>query len=305
MTGRTLPKRALPRRAVGEGLRRELSVRTDSVGGDVKENVEESGPPPAVQGRSQITILIHGFNNTQQVARQHYENLFKNLEELVPGISVDPDGRFRGFHWPGDSNLGPISFISYPVEIGDAVRSAESLTHFVRQLYGPGNGIIQVDVVAHSLGCRLILEAMNALAVGKESHRAVFRNVCLMAAAVPLYMVGEDAGRYLRNGAELSKRLLVLYSYHDAVLCFAFPLGQTLGGEGFFPSALGRYGPPPGLPLPGGRLVAIGHTQYWKNKSVSTEVAIFLGLIQLRETPARSTPEREVGISAEEGDADD
>jgi len=133
-----MKNRSLPQRVIGEGIARELSVRTSCVSGDVKDNVEESGLPPPVQGRSQIAILIHGFNNTCEDARNHYKNLFENLEELVPNVSLDPEGRFRGFHWPRDSNLGPISFVSYPVEIGDAKKTAESLTGFIRALHGPG-----------------------------------------------------------------------------------------------------------------------------------------------------------------------
>ena len=289
-----MKERPLPTRTIGVRVPRELSVRASDVGGEVKEEVVESGPPPAVQGRSQITILIHGFNNSRDDAREHYENLFGNLEEVVPGISDDPEGRFRGFHWPGDSNLGPVSFVSYPVEIGDAKESAKSLTRFVRKLHGPGaQALIQIDIVAHSLGCRVILEVMRELVGGGVPHSALFRDVCLMAAAVPLYMV--DDGGDLQAGARFPKRLLVLHSYDDWVLFSVFPLGQTLGGEGFFPSALGRHGPPPGLPSPGGKLMnGLGHTKYWKSKSVSREVAVFLNLTTLRETPLRSTPEREL-----------
>lgn len=301
-----MTERPLPTRAIGGAVRRELSVRTSCVGGDVKDEIEELGPPPPVQGRSQVAILIHGFNNTRKAARNSYQDLFDNLEESLPGIGDDPEGRFRGFHWPGDANLGPVSFVSYPVEIGDAKKSARSLARFLRRLRGPGiQDFVQVDIVAHSLGCRVILETMTELLGDGVSYPVVFRDVCLMAAAVPLYMV--DDGAELRPGAELPRRLVVLHSYADLVLAGAFPLGQTLGGEGFFPGALGRYGPPPGLPLPGGtRMPGLGHTKYWKDKAVSSHVATFLNLINIpsREVQTRATLERKI-MSEEEGDAND
>ena len=163
-----------------------------------------------------------------------------------------------------------------------------------KALPDPYQDLIQIDIVAHSLGCRVILEVMNKLAAEKQTLSAVFRGVCLMAAAVPLYMV--DDGGHLRSGAELPTRLLVLHSYDDWVLAATFPLGQTLGGEGFFPGALGRYGAPTGLPRPGGKLMSLGHTQYWKSESISSEVASFLGLEPLYQPLEHSTPERELAV---------
>src|SRR6185369_5317013 len=84
----------------------------------------------------------------------------------------------------------------------------------------------EIIFVAHSLGCRVVLEALRELLDGRapdaESHRVP--GVCLMAAAVPTFMV--DGNARLAGAAMVPRASYVLHSRADMVLRFTFPSGQ-------------------------------------------------------------------------------
>src|SRR4029078_518238 len=71
-------------------------------------------------------------------------------------------------------------------------------------------------------------------------------SIVVMAAAVATFSLQPPSGsrtRPLRAAFDrfiLPPMLLSLYSPDDPVLRYAFPLGQSLAGEGLFPTALGH-----------------------------------------------------------------
>jgi pimeloyl-ACP methyl ester carboxylesterase len=169
------------------------------------------------------------------------------------------------------------------------------------------NPFITVDIVAHSLGCRLALEALLAVAATPGSRVRIER-IQFMAGAVPTLMLDDtdDAPR-LRAAFESSLGVGAksLYSASDLVLADAFPPGQTLAGsgEGFMPTALGhgrwpsqgeiaRVDP---VEMPGA-----GHGSYWGGDApdYSRETALiahdFLGLADAvsKELPRREIADR-------------
>ncbi len=271
---------------------RELSVRTAEVGGRVAARVTES-PPPSVQGRSRIVILLHGYNVTLEGARQRYAQFTDILVALhqPPTVSIwEPLVRF---HWPGDARPRFLSAASYPFQIKDARKSADRLASFLADLHGPAGGPIQIDIVAHSLGCRTALETLERLLPARARPRVHLGILCLMAAAVQVNMLepADPLGRALAA----PRRQLILHSTGDRVLRFAFPLGQTLAGEGFFPKALGRFRPPPWVPGEKRALDELGHGDYWSSERSVTHVARRLALGVLRSGEfARSLPRHEL-----------
>jgi hypothetical protein len=136
--------------------------------------------------------------------------------------------------------------------------------------------------VAHSLGARVTLELLTCLA-SPAGGSAWMRGACLMAAAVPVGMV--NAGGALVTGTLLPARTLVLYSRSDAVLHWAFPLGQTLAGEGFFPTAVGRCGDPAQRWTDEAELLGDNHGDYWGDPRTAVQVARFLGVPVPAELP--------------------
>lgn len=250
----------------------ELTVREEPVGGRVGGEVREVTPPFA-QGRRRVVLLVHGYNDTEDAARRSYGRFAKDLARLgASARALLPD--LGGFYWPGDADLGPLSFLSYPFEITPARESGERLAEYVRTLVGPGGTATELYVVGHSLGNRVILEALDRLAAvpAPAGHVA---GACLMAAAVPVEMV-EERGPLL-EGATLPGTTLALYSPNDTVLHFAFPLGETAAGEGFFPTAVGRFGQPAGLWTQRQELTGNDHGHYWGDPRAATRVARLLG----------------------------
>jgi hypothetical protein len=272
-----------------------LSVRTQPEGGPVAPEVA----PPAANfplAGSRIAILIHGYNNTERKALESYGKFLAD-SQIGGALAV---GQVCEFVWPGDKPWGMFSALSYPAEIGPARESAAALYRFLKQLQPPGGWPLEIALVCHSLGNRLMLELLGNYVNDPNPPGIRFHTGCMMAAAVPVFMV--DAGGALRSAAEALDRTVVLYSARDGVLHWAFPLGETVAGEGFLPTAVGRHGDPEsGLWLERDDMGTYGHSDYWSGTRSAAIVASFLGVAVERQTPesvipARDTPE---GVAVE------
>lgn len=278
-----------------------LSLRTSPRGGEVLARAEPN--PPHVLGRSwALVLLIHGYNNDMPEGTQAYEGFRARQRELGEPVADRP---LVDVYWPGDASWWIFSPLYYPWSIGRARESAPVLARAIEEAVALG-GWKQIDVVAHSLGCRLALELIAALAAVPGVY---VRRVALMAAAVPTFMLEPGHARRLREAwdAMRSEGPLSLYSPADPVLALAFPLGQTAGGagEGWFPTALGHDCwagglTPPGLAqreIPGAR-----HSDYWgwkedtlaQSREAARHVREFLqlGPVAVRELAVRSAPAR-------------
>jgi hypothetical protein len=147
-----------------------------------------------------------------------------------------------------------------------------------------------INMVGHSLGCRLILEMLAHWTRGLP--QGIFIGAIVqMAAAVKVKAV--DFGGPLRSAAGLSLKNPALYSKGDEVLHWTFPLGETAAGEGFFPTAVGRTGGPlntwhvPHAMSHNGE--AYSHGAYWPGEESAAIAAFALG-----GAPAASTPENAI-----------
>lgn len=264
----------------------DLSVRIEDVGGPVAPRVEQR-PPNWILGRRRLLVLVHGYNNTEEDARQSYRVYAGNLEGAPMSDRLPDLGRF---FWPGDSAWGFLSALSYPWEIGDARQSARRLAEFFAGVFGPEGGPVELSFVGHSLGCRLLLEALALVVSGAVAGWPEVRWLCLMAAAVPVELVEVD--RRLEAAAGWPRSLLLLYSPDDAVLHFAFPIGQAaafaLGEEdGLYLTPVGRYGQPSGLTPYRVELSGDGHSDYWADSRAARLMAAFLGEAVPRELASR------------------
>lgn len=250
-------------------------------GGQVQPARVESG---TLDGRGNILILVHGYNNSRTDALDSYKTFLGNLKAEFGTLTMQA----VEFLWPGDTPVKIISTLSYPNQIRPAIESASELSKFLSspQLPGP----VVVNLVGHSLGCRVILELLK-LWVGSQPASVSIGVVALMAAAVVIKQV--EVNGVLRAAAISSSKNPVLYSKGDPVLHWVFPIGETAAGEGFFPTAVGRTGGPLAtwhVPQPmshNGKPYV--HGSYWPGDESATAVAVALG-----GAPARSTPENAV-----------
>ncbi|HUO32318.1 MAG TPA: alpha/beta hydrolase [Bryobacteraceae bacterium] len=263
---------------------------SDPVVVSVREPGTESGGPivPAreegghLDGFTNLLILVHGYNNSRTVAQDSYGTFLNDLKKVFATLTA----QVAEFQWPGDEPNQILSTLSYANQVPHAIASAAEFEKYLAGLRH--SGPLVLNFVAHSLGCRLVLEILKKWAANGLPPNVSIGVVVLMAAAVVVKQV--DSGGALERAAQLTAKNPVLYSKGDMVLHFAFPLGETAAGEGFFPVAVGRTGGPPGVwhaPLAmshNGN--AYAHGSYWPGTESAAAVASALG-----GAPARFTPE--------------
>lgn len=220
-----------------------LDFRTEGVGGGILDEprvLEGNGliDPPELQSLGQtlplarisgreVVFATHGFN----VSRRQGVHSLARLER---DLNLPPACVFVGVLWPGD---WWIPVVNYPAEAGDAVQCGRGLAKFVNTNLSLAG---DVSLVSHSLGGRLVLEAVKHL-----SRPA--RQVCMLAAAVDddcLTSRQYDAAR------QNAKSVSVLASKGDLVLRIAYPAGDFFS-DIFYDDdsparkALGYHGPRP------------------------------------------------------------
>ncbi len=268
---------------------------------------------PRVLTRRECLVLVHGYNNHAGEAAAAYLGFRRRecgwFEDLTPEALEDAIG---DVHWPGDADWpGPtdwLDFVLYPFAVGVAVDAGTRLADLLQRL----PNLERVHFIAHSLGCRVALETIAELR--RRGYPAIGR-VCLMAAAVPCEFV-EPGGKFemtLRELAADNVPVRVLHSTEDRVLRFAFPPGQTGGGEPTI-RALGLEGPPADMPGRGAnvtdlRIDGATHGDYWGHattmaaEQATRDAGIFLHLgDRPREFAARAVgAPRDVGAPREVG----
>ena len=195
-----------------------------------------------------IVIIVHGYNNDQDEAAASYRLLRENLREILE------DNRQRlnhiwEFYWPGYLPKGALlpsrlptnlaSAASYSYQESKTTGLGKSFASYIRKI-PPRDPSSRPEVIfiAHSLGCRVVMETLRHL----DAAPVRVLGVCLMAAAVPVFKV-EPAGD-LRGGVEKPEKIYILYSPSDWVLHWAFRPGQFLLHPTTFPEAVGRFGNP-------------------------------------------------------------
>jgi pimeloyl-ACP methyl ester carboxylesterase len=270
--------------------------------------------------RRECLVLIHGFNNAEgEAAAAYFGFRGRQIEIFQPGDPSSFDRRFGDAFWPGDADwwwfFDKVDFLVYPSAVHTAVKAGAQLANLLSQM----PNIERVDFIAHSLGCRIALEAVEQI---RARTSLVIRYVCLMAAAVPSEML-EPGGRYYPLMNELAAdntEIKVLHSKQDMVLHLAFPFGQALAGFNEASGrALGRYGPAPAMPGFGATLTdreisGAGHGDYWgqgrsEASIISTDVAgrflalgdiaRELGMPRVLGASMEGIPSRELGDSRE------
>jgi pimeloyl-ACP methyl ester carboxylesterase len=101
----------------------------------------------------------------------------------------------------------------------------------------------EVLFIAHSLGCRVVVETLELLRQPAASGKNLsVPAICLMAAAVPVSSV--TAGAPLEVAAKSALKHYILYSPADHVLKWFFRPGQFFALGNQWTQAVGRFGKP-------------------------------------------------------------
>lgn len=164
-----------------------------------------------------VVILVHGYNNTFEKICDAYLRVNSQLiTNKVPHHTV------VGYIWPG----GTKKLNYWPAK----KRARQLSKRLGRLLTGISESASRVDIIAHSLGCFLTLNAM-------KSTTSSVRNIYLMAAAVGNYKL--TTGLPFANAARKADTTFIFKSKDDDILKYSFPFGE--GGD----DALGSTGPVP------------------------------------------------------------
>lgn len=266
---------------IGAPERVELSVRSPgwTRGGPLARRLRGTSAR-TLSGRTRALLLVHGYNNDETDARHAYDAL---LGGLPPSVLSAFDCVVE-FQWPGDSYWRKaVGMAMYPQQIETARAAARLLAAELVRAAGSSGGRLRVSVVAHSLGCRLILEAI-ADSVFRPGSAPHLNLVLLMAAAVPVNLVRSGhLGTKLATGGTRPSEIAILHSSADMVLRWGFPVGQGIAWNlrietAWHREAVGRWGEPfragAGVtPFPTG----YGHSGYWSGRTTAWVLANRVG----------------------------
>jgi hypothetical protein len=184
----------------------------------------------ALAGRD-VLLMTHGFENNRP------DGIAK-LNEWKAHLKIDPMPLYIGVLWPGDCII-PIA-LDYIWEGSEAEASGTLLGEFVDLNFG---GAASISFGSHSLGVRVMLQAIRQLGQGKT-----VRHLFTLAAAIE----DDTLHREFQDAAQKIKYISVIYSWKDFVLAAAYPAGNLIGGlfergDPNLKAALGRSGPLPPL----------------------------------------------------------
>ena len=275
----------------------ELSVRTRDRGGAVNNNVRARGRTSRLT-KGRVIILVHGFNVNAKQARKTYQDFLTRLQAQTWPTPLDSFGAFWGFHWPGDHRIRLVSLLTFPVRVAEARYAGQQLARLILEYLGSNQ---EVFFIAHSLGCRVVLEALRAIADKRrfplERKGASVQGTFLMAAAVPYQQCGQ--GSTFDQKSREYPRNWVLHSAHDWVLMIPFRGGEEGHGEGGG-EAVGRHGWPLHRWY---KTVAtdLGHGDYWETwRDVLENIPKMLGAAAPQLLPERPDGSRSSRLARSE-----
>lgn len=208
-----------------------------------------------LEGR-RCLLFIHGFDDNEATVLTNYLTLHSNLTRWV--TSEDGNGlydRFIGYVWPGCS-----SFLEYFKAEKNALQCAPRLKNLIVEL---SKRVARLDVFAHSMGNRLLLESLNE---GKVSAGFFpVQHFYSMAPAVNHKAL--DEGHFFHRACSNIGEIAVFFSSHDPVEEWFYPLAE-------FARALGTDGDASPLELPTNvqtidcTALVSSHGDYYKKEQV-------------------------------------
>jgi pimeloyl-ACP methyl ester carboxylesterase len=294
-------------------LRRyDISVRVDPHrGGEVSAKVHgDDAATLKLSACRHILLLVHGFNDTAEQAAAAYQQMIDLLQPDLLQMN-EPDA-IVCFQWPGDYAMGPLEqadFLGYPEDISRARQAAPVLLTYLRELCAIKRAGFKISIIAHSMGCRLILEMLN----GCRALPLPIAVIALMAAAVPVSLVDNqwtgNGGPYLVGTDAMTRAMLKFTSKGDWVLWAAFPAGESLAyamkkEPAEFLEAVGYLGDPWSF-AEQSLARTHGHSEYWSDQDVEKMIVAVLGAV-VPKAIARATiptrllsPAKEIAVRAQ------
>lgn len=193
-----------------------------------KETVEltSSGEKKIDFGQFQggrVLVLVHGYNNTEEDAAGSYHKIMQYLAQAGgSGLYT----HVIGYLWPGYDDCYDYFAAKEDVEkvVGRMSGHLDTLSSVAES----------VDILAHSMGNRLILDALLKLSAKSKDQK--INHYYSFAAAV-----GEESIERKQTyfpATQLCSKMYVFHSSHDDILKFVYLVAEddeALGGDGDIP----------------------------------------------------------------------
>jgi esterase/lipase superfamily enzyme len=164
-----------------------------------------------------VLLLVHGFNNSSEDAMNTYNQINKNLSSFNLYDTV------IGYLWPGYGNrLEYFSAEKNAKALADRMRLHLNLLSFFAT---------EVDLLAHSMGNRLVLEALES--DSHQQNRKLIDNFYSLAPAVDDDSIEQNHTYY--HSTEQCKKIFVFHSACDDVLKILYVIAEenkALGSQG-------------------------------------------------------------------------
>jgi pimeloyl-ACP methyl ester carboxylesterase len=231
------------------------------------------------RGPQRLALLVHGF----WIGRDRSEAEFDRFRALLVDIAPRLHDDVRTFNWPGDS-----------LKYWEMVKRAEgdvsgALAVFLAHAKTCG---VQVVLIGHSLGCRVILEALSKLAANGHGDLVGRISVFLLAAAVPVSMVEHGHLGPVVSACQWSE---AFHSDKDKALRHAFPRGEGVASGDWRREAVGLRGNPIAAWRREHKMQSFDHGHYWISPAVAYKIASALGDAQSKPAAVREERARAMG----------
>jgi esterase/lipase superfamily enzyme len=165
-SARTIGKIQWPASPPGNPARDFVTVSANYI--DKQELSSAISATAKATGRNKVLVFVHGFNNKFDDAVYRFAQIVHDAK--APGIPVL-------FSWP---SRGEINLRAYTYDRESANYSRDALAQFLETLAANPN-VKQINVLAHSMGNWVTLEALRRMAAHTGKIGAKIRNVMLVA----------------------------------------------------------------------------------------------------------------------------
>lgn len=187
-------------------------VRNVNLSDDRRHKPEtEASLAKFVQGKN-VLLLVHGYNNKHGAVMRAYRKMREQARVHLRG-QYDA---VIGYSWPGGDR-----FYEYHQARRRAGAVAKKLKRWLGVMESKADSL---DVIAHSMGCRVVLSVL------KTGNRPRLRNLFTMAAAVDNESL--EPGEEFNSSTANCKKLYVFHSENDPVVSGAYVWAELDHGLG-------------------------------------------------------------------------
>ncbi len=189
------------------------------------------------ENKEKVILLVHGFHTSQADAARCFRAFRALLEDANPALLSS----LRTSYWPGLLVLGLADY-------GRALEMARQCALWIVAQIEKWRNESKKDspphiiIIAHSMGCRLVLEALQTMCASGAPERMDRLELVLMGAAVPKDSIGPLGT--LKDSVRIIHAAHVLHSRFDEALGVVFKIGQVGARELGLGEAVGLHGRP-------------------------------------------------------------